>query len=223
MDAAEADRDGGESRMLAARQLLLEGRTKITSMEWPPPNPCWWPVVLTRVLNAAVAKHSVTADELRNELNEHAALIGKPAPGWDLSDLQGGRHALKDLAGKVVVLDFWYRGCGWCMRAMPDMKGLAEKYRRAPVAFFAVNTDSKPADAKYVADFFALPYPTLLAGADQPALQNAAIAQQYRVQVFPTVIVIGPDGRVRAIEVGYHRTLRERLSKEIDALVRPAP
>jgi hypothetical protein len=35
------------------------------------------------------------------------------------------------------------------------------------------------------------------------------------------VIVIGPDGRVRAIEVGYHRLLRERLSKEIDGLLRP--
>jgi hypothetical protein len=36
---------------------------------------------------------------------------GKPAPDWNLADLTGKKHALKDLRGKVLVLDWWYKGC----------------------------------------------------------------------------------------------------------------
>ena len=36
--------------------------------------------------------------------------------------------------GKVVVLDFWYRGCGWCIRAMPQMKQLADDFSETPDA-----------------------------------------------------------------------------------------
>lgn len=44
----------------------------------------------------------------------------------------GKKHALKHYRGKVVVLDFWYRNCGWCLRAMPQVKEAATHFRGRP-------------------------------------------------------------------------------------------
>jgi hypothetical protein len=39
-----------------------------------------------------------------------ARLLGKPAPAFDLRQLDGGRLALPALRGKVVLLTFWTAG-----------------------------------------------------------------------------------------------------------------
>ena len=123
--------------------------------------------------------------------------------------LDGKEHALADYRGKVVVMDFWYRGCGWCVKAMPQMNALAEQYAGKPVAILGMNNDAKMEDARFVADVMALKYGTILVDRDFPG--------KCGVQGFPTVIVVDPEGKVRDLHVGYSADLREKLAKSIDA------
>lgn len=51
----------------------------------------------------------------------------KAADG-DLFDLQGNVHHLSDFKGKPVLIDFWSRGCGPCLMALPEMKEISKKY-----------------------------------------------------------------------------------------------
>jgi thiol-disulfide isomerase/thioredoxin len=184
---------------------------------------------LSPILDAAIANHARYVKEIGDDAKDSAEIIGKPAPAWDLADLAGTRHALADLRGKVVVLDFWYRGCGWCMRAMPGMKQLADQYRDKPVAIFGMNTDRDAKDAQFVVDFFKLPYPTLRTTMAQYVDPSAAPttstsqplvpAAAYHVQGYPTLFIIGPDGILRKRFVGYSPTLDVDMGKEIDALL----
>ncbi|WP_165072747.1 TlpA family protein disulfide reductase [Paludisphaera rhizosphaerae] len=140
-----------------------------------------------------------------------AEVIGKPAPDWKAVGLDGKEHALADYRGKVVVLDFWYRGCGWCIKAMPQMNAVAEHFAGQPVALLGMNTDPVEADAKLVADVMSLKYGTIRIDKDLPG--------KYGVHGFPTLIVIGPDGQVRDVHVGYSKNLQQTLTKSIEALL----
>lgn len=43
-------------------------------------------------------------------------------------DLQGNVHRLSDFKGKPVLIDFWSRGCGPCLMALPEMKEISRLY-----------------------------------------------------------------------------------------------
>ncbi len=169
-----------------------------------------------RITDPELAKtldRAIDADLRRAALR--AGLVNRPAPAWDLPDLAGHRHTLAEQHGKVVVLDFWFRGCPPCLAAMPELRRLAEAYAGRPVAFFGMNIDRDPNDAKAVADRFGLPYPTLrLAAAGDPTL-----AMDYQVAGYPTLFVIGPDGVVRHVHVGSGPTLHDDLAREVDTLL----
>jgi peroxiredoxin len=154
--------------------------------------------------------HKQTAEYLTREAKRRAEVVGKPAAAWELKDLDGKAHALADYKGKVVVLDFWYRGCGWCMKAMPQVKQLADDFKGRPVVVLGMCTDPDEKDARLVADKMKLTYPVLRA---------KGVPEKYKVEAFPTLVVIDQEGTLRAFHVGYSATLRDDVAKEIRALL----
>lgn len=51
------------------------------------------------------------------------------AADGDLFDLQGEVHHLSDFKGKSVLIDFWSRGCGPCVMALPEMEEINKEYQ----------------------------------------------------------------------------------------------
>ncbi len=144
------------------------------------------------------------------EAKEIAEIKGKPAADWKLDDLDGKSHALADYRGKVVVLDFWYRGCGWCIRAMPQVQQLSEDFKNEAVAVLGMNNDHDEKDAQFVVDAMHLTYPVLKA-TDVPG--------KYNVHGFPTLIIIDQQGTVRDVHIGYSKTLRADVGTIIKELL----
>lgn len=141
---------------------------------------------------------------------ERPGLEGQSAPEWELADLKGRTYRLADLRGTVVVLDFWYRGCPWCIRAMPQLKELRRFYGDKSVAIFGINVDEDTADARFTADKLGLNYPTLLA---------EGTAEAYGVSGYPTLFVIDREGKVAEVHRGFSEDLGERLRATIDRLL----
>jgi len=51
------------------------------------------------------------------------------APDFTVYDYEGNAVKLSDYRGKPIVLNFWSRGCKYCMEEMPDFQAAYDKYK----------------------------------------------------------------------------------------------
>lgn len=144
-----------------------------------------------------------------------AQIVGKPLAEVSGTDLQGKKRQLSEFRGKVLVLDFWYRGCGWCIRSMPQLKQVADDFKNEPFELIGMNTDRNAADARFVIDAMKLNYSTIQIDNDT--------AKQLNVQAFPSLLIVDRTGVVRKFDEGYSPHLRDDLEKEIRPLLKDSP
>lgn len=115
------------------------------------------------------------------------------APDFSLPNVAGGTTALTDLRGQTVVLNFWGSWCGPCRAEIPE---LAAWHSDNPeVAFIGIAVNS--GQAVTVADKakkLGINYPVVLS--------DEAVLHAYGVDVFPTTVVVGPDGDIKSVATG---------------------
>ena len=158
-----------------------------------------------------LAKHGENAPHDVEEARVAAGLVGKPVADWQAQDLDGKAWSREGLKGKVVVMDFWFRGCGWCVYAMPHVKQLAADYKDRPVVVLGMNADRREEDARHVVKALDLDY---------PQLKVRELTDRFSVDAYPTLLIIDQDGVLRAVYSGYSPDLRERAATLIDELLR---
>ncbi len=146
------------------------------------------------------------------EMPELSVKVGDMAPDFKLADLDGKEVTLASLKGKVVLLDFWATWCGPCKAAMPTIQKLHDEYKAQgkDVVILGVNTwEQKPEAAKEYMTKKKFSYGCLMKGDE--------LAAAYGVKGIPTLVIIGKDGKVTAVEVGLSDATGGGLRKAIDA------
>ncbi len=107
--------------------------------------------------------------------------------------------SLKDLRGKVVLLDFWTYGCVNCMHVLPDLRRLEEKYR-AELVVVGVHS------AKFTNERKSDNIRRILVryDIDHPVVNDASFAiwKAYGARAWPTQVLIDPEGYVVATASG---------------------
>jgi len=121
----------------------------------------------------------------------------QPAPdfpaGLDWINTSGKPVSIKDLRGKVVILDFWTYGCINCFHIIPDLKRLEAKYPDSLVIIGVhsakFETEGKTAHITAVVQRYGLSHPVV----NDHALQ---VWDEYGAEGWPTLTVIDPAGNV---------------------------
>ena len=113
------------------------------------------------------------------------------APDFELPDMQGNPLKLSSLRGKYVVLDFWGSWCFWCIRGIPHMKAYYAKYKEK---IEILGIDCHDTEEKWKATVMEYDIPWLHVRCDDAVLPY--IAQKYKVEGFPTKVIIDPEGRL---------------------------
>ena len=142
------------------------------------------------------------------------ALSGQAAPDFELPLLAGGTFKLSEQKGKVVVIDFWATWCGPCVRALPEMKKLAEAYAENPevvVVGFSTDEEKNRDQVEKLVAKNKLAYPIGLG----PAEAKTA----FKVSGIPCIVVVGQDGVVQGRRVGFSPKLEKDLKRAVDALL----
>ncbi len=124
-----------------------------------------------------------------------AAEVGKPAPDFELTEVDGQKVTLGQYRGKTVVLEWFNPDCPFVRAAHTkgSLVGLAEKHQKAGVVWLAVNSGA-PGKQGYGAERnreakkqYGLSHPILLD-------ESGTVGKTYGAQRTPTLFVINPEG-----------------------------
>lgn len=136
--------------------------------------------------------------------------IGTIAPPLTAVDLKTGKTlSLNALKGKVVLLDFWYLSCAPCRMLMPKIQKLQETFKNENVVVIGINIrDTAPKEIIKFLNEKHLSYP-------QYYQTGKLLAWDYKLQVFPTTMVIGRDGKIKLVETGIAEDTEQKLDQAI--------
>lgn len=133
----------------------------------------------------------------------------KELAAFEVRRLDGATLKLSDLTGKVLVLNFWTTWCLPCREMEPLVERVAEKYREnSEVAFLAVNGDDEESLVKAYVEREKVS--TAVVFAD-------GLERFFSVNVLPTLLVLGRDGRILYRGEGFApQNLEAELSAAIE-------
>jgi thiol-disulfide isomerase/thioredoxin len=134
---------------------------------------------------------------------------GESAPACSARLLDGDRSVrLADYHGKVVYLDFWASWCAPCRESFPFMNELQRELGDKGLQILAVSVEKTADEARR----FLARYPAQFATAlDAPGACPAA----YRLEGMPSSYVIGRDGIVRAVHVGFRGGDKTEIRRQV--------
>jgi cytochrome c biogenesis protein CcmG/thiol:disulfide interchange protein DsbE len=132
---------------------------------------------------------AVATDDSLGKVPGTIKLTGE-AQAFALEDVRVGRPpvSLEALRGKPVVLNFFASWCGPCIREMPALQAMSERYR-GKIHFVGITFNDRRDAAKGVLERTRANYPA----AFDP---RSDLAVDYAVRVMPTTFFIGPDGNL---------------------------
>ncbi|MED0902319.1 thiol:disulfide interchange protein [Bacillus cereus] len=138
--------------------------------------------------------------------------IGKSAPDFELTKLDGAKVKLSDLKGKKVILNFWATWCGPCQQEMPDMEAFYKEHKEN-VEILAINyTPSEKGGGEEKVRNFAkekeITFPILLD-------KNIDVTTAYKVITIPTSYFIDTKGVIQDKFIGpmTQKEMEKRVAK----------
>ncbi len=148
----------------------------------------------------------------KNSGNLQDAWLGRQAPPFTLDLAAGGTTSLADHVGKhIVILEWWATWCRPCRHSLEDMETQLPYFAKHDVAVYAVNLQES---ADKVDEFVKKANLKLPAALDT----KGELAEQLHLEAVPTCIIIGRDGSVQAVHVGYDKGALKTIRNEIEAL-----
>ncbi len=140
------------------------------------------------------------------------ALVGAPAPAFELREVAGGGdQSLEAYAGKVVIVDFWATWCEPCKQSFPVYQKLVT-HMGGDLVVVGISQDD---DAKGIPAFLSE------TGAKFPVVwdDGKAVAKAYDPPSMPTAFVVDKSGIVRFVHVGYRAGDEATLEEEVRSLM----
>ncbi|ADV44442.1 TlpA disulfide reductase family protein [Bacteroides helcogenes] len=136
--------------------------------------------------------------------------IREKAADGDLFDLQGNVHHLSDFRGKAVLIDFWSRGCGPCVLALPEMKEISKLYAdRLTVVSLSIDdkTNWEIASRHHDISWWNL----------NDLKGKHGLYAKYDAGAIPRYVFLSPEGEVVEMWTGYGKgSLKKKMEEFFD-------
>ncbi len=133
---------------------------------------------------AETVEAALLAKKLQKEMGN------KPAPALAVKEWFNTTDdpTLDKLNGKVVLLDFWGKWCSPCVKKLPDVEGLHQKYKDRGLVVIGIHSTN---DSEKLGEFLKEKKITFAVGVDK-----GATTKNYAIGAWPTYFLIDKTGKV---------------------------
>lgn len=137
---------------------------------------------------------------------------GDKAPDFTVEMLDGSKIKLSSLRGNVVLINFWATWCPPCRQEMAHLQeGVIDHFAGKDLVVLPISRGEERATVEAFLDKMGYTFPV---GLDK----SQAIYRQYASNYIPRSVVVGKDGKVVYVAVGYD----EAIAKEVNAAIEKA-
>jgi len=144
------------------------------------------------------------------QANQSQATVGKPAPDFAGTDLDGKPVKLSDYRGHPLLLNFWASWCGPGRAEQPGITSALAHYAPQGLLVLGITVRDNLEAAKIFRDEFKMPYRSLFD-------QAARLGYAYQVDAPPSSIFIDGSGIVQfkitgaLSEAGFKQLISDKL------------
>jgi len=142
-----------------------------------------------------------------------AETFSGPAHDFTLKSQSGENIRLKELAGQVVLLNFWASWCGPCRKEMPKLEDLHQKYKDLGVTILGINIDENPELSKKILKDVSINFQVLY----DPESQ---VSSRYNIEAMPATFLVDKKGDFRFRHNGYLAGYEDTYDQQIKLLIR---
>jgi cytochrome c biogenesis protein CcmG/thiol:disulfide interchange protein DsbE len=138
--------------------------------------------------------------------------IGQRVPAFTLTSFDGQTFDTGNMAGKVIVVNFWASWCKPCEQEAAELEAAWQVYRPGgEVVFLGVDyVDTEPEALGFLAKF-GITYP------NGPDLRTR-ISQMFRIQGVPETYIIDREGKLAFVKKGPFQSQAE-IHMAVDSLL----
>ena len=127
-------------------------------------------------------------------INAKGLIEGDDSPTFSYESVDGKIISLSDLEGKYVYIDVWATWCGPCIKQVPYLKALEERYHDKNIVFVSISVDKENVKEKWKQMIIDKELGGVQLFADKSF--NSDFMNAYAINSIPRFILIDPEGKI---------------------------
>jgi peroxiredoxin len=139
---------------------------------------------------------------------------GQKIPLFNLVDIEGRKIKLKEAAGKIIVMNFWFINCKPCRMEIPELNEMVAQFKNNDKVIFVGIALDQRADLRA----FLTETPFAYSIIDNGRFE----ADKYGVKLYPTHVIVDPEGKVYFHTSGLAPNTVPWIKKSIEELLAKA-
>jgi thiol-disulfide isomerase/thioredoxin len=150
----------------------------------------------------------LSATEKRILLTEK---IGTEFNYSEWKDLNGNIYNPEYLKSKILVINFWFVGCGPCEIEMPELNELVNQYKDNKEVLFLSFSRSTAGKTKHFLNRKTFKYQTII--------MDESLKSEFKISIYPTNYIIHKDGTYQFASKGIGSGAVTLMNKKIQELI----